>query len=327
MVVPDRPATHSARAYAFLSVGAALVTIALKAGAYLVTGSVGLLSDAVESLINLAAALIAVWALTLASRPPDAEHAYGHAKAEYFASAVEGVLILIAAAGIGLAAWERLLHPRPLEQVWLGLTISLVAAAVNGAVAVVLLRAGRRLRSITLSADAHHLLTDVWTSAGIVVGVALVQLTGWLALDPLVALLVAANIVWTGVRLLRDTANGVLDTALPSSDQARIAAVLAPYKDAGIVFHALRTRTAGQRRFVSLHILVPGEWTIQRGHALAEQIERAIIAALPKTTVFTHLEPIEDPVSWEDQSLDRLVLQPNTQGHEARDGVNAAPEP
>lgn len=295
-----------------LSVGAALVTITLKTGAYMVTGSVGLLSDAVESLINLAAALIAVWALTLASRPPDTEHAYGHTKAEYFASAFEGLLILIAAAGIGLTAWERLLHPRPLEQVWLGLVISLVAAAVNGAVAVILLRAGRRLRSITLVADAHHLLTDVWTSAGVVVGVVLVQLTGWLVLDPLIALLVATNITWTGVLLLRDTASGVLDTALPPADQARIAAVLAPYKEAGIVFHALRTRTAGQRRFVSLHILVPGAWTIQRGHALAEQIECAIIAALPKTTVFTHLEPVEDPVSWNDQTLDRALVQSNT---------------
>jgi cation diffusion facilitator family transporter len=295
----------SARAYALLSVGAALVTIALKAGAYAVTGSVGLLSDAIESLINLAAALIAVWALTLASRPPDAEHTYGHTKAEYFASAVEGLLILIAAAGIGMTAWDRLLNLRALEQVWLGLAISLGAAAVNGAVALTLLRAGQRLRSITLVADGHHLLTDVWTSAGVVAGVVLVQLTGWLILDPLVALLVAANIVWTGVRLLRDTAYGVLDTALPLADQACIAAVLAPYQEQGFVFHALRTRAAGQRRFVSLHILVPGAWTIQQGHALAEQIERAIIAALPKTTVFTHLEPIEDPTSWEDQALDR----------------------
>jgi cation diffusion facilitator family transporter len=295
----------SARAYAFLSVGAALVTIALKAGAYAVTGSVGLLSDAIESLINLAAALIAVWALTLASRPADAEHTYGHTKAEYFASAVEGLLILIAAAGIGMTAWDRLLNLRALEQVWLGLAISLAAAAVNGAVALTLLRAGQRHRSITLVADGHHLLTDVWTSVGVVAGVVLVQLTGWLILDPLVALLVAANIVWTGVRLLRDTAYGVLDTALPLDDQARIAAVLAPYQEQGFVFHALRTRTAGQRRFVSLHILVPGAWTIQQGHALAEQIERAIIAALPKTTVFTHLEPIEDPTSWEDQALDR----------------------
>jgi cation diffusion facilitator family transporter len=301
----QRPSAPSARAYALLSVGAALLTIALKAGAYAVTGSVGLLSDAIESLVNLAAALIALWALTLASRPPDAEHAYGHAKAEYLASALEGLLILVAAAGIGLTAWERLLRPQPLVDVWLGLAISLAAAAVNGAVAAIELRAGRRLRSITLVADGHHLLTDVWTSAGVVVGVALAQLTGWPILDPLIALLVAANIVWTGVRLLRDTASGVLDTALPPADQARIAAILAPYQDAGIAFHALRTRMAGQRQFVSLHILVPGAWTIQRGHTLAEQVERSIIAALPKTTVFTHLEPLEDPASWQDQTLDR----------------------
>jgi cation diffusion facilitator family transporter len=304
-VASQQSVAASARSFALLSVGAALVTIILKASAYWLTGSVGLLSDAVESLVNLVAALIAVWALTLASRPPDTEHAYGHTKAEYFASAVEGVLILVAAAGIGLTAWERLLHLRPLQQIWLGLAIALAAAAVNGTVALVLLRAGRRLRSITLIADAHHLLTDVWTSAGVVVGVVLVQLTGWLVLDPLIALLVAVNIVWTGVRLLRDTGYGVLDTALPPADQARIAGILAPYRDTGIDFHALRTRTAGQRRFVSLHILVPGTWTIQRGHTLAEQIEREIIAALPKTTVFTHLEPVEDPVSWEDQSLDR----------------------
>ena len=301
----DRSIAPPARIYAFLSVGAALVTIALKSSAYFVTGSVGLLSDAVESFVNLAAALIAIWALTLASRPPDAQHSYGHTKAEYFASAVEGLLILVAAAGIGLTAWNRLLHPQQLEYVWIGVAISFAAAMVNGAVAVIELRAGRRLRSITLVADAHHLLTDVWTSAGVVVGVALVQITGWPILDPLIALLVAANIVWTGVRLLRDTASGMLDTALPPADQARIADILAPYQNAGIVFHALRTRTAGQRRFVSLHILVPGAWTIQRGHTLAEQIERAIIAALPKTTVFTHLEPVEDPASWQDQTLDR----------------------
>ena len=302
-----RSTPPAARGYALLSVSAALVTIALKAGAYWLTGSVGLLSDAVESLVNLAAALVAVWALTLASRPPDADHTYGHAKAEYFASALEGVLILVAAAGIGLTAWERLLHLRPLEQVWLGLAISLAAAGVNGAVAVILLRAGRRLRSITLSADAHHLLTDVWTSVGVVVGVVLVQVTGWLALDPLIALIVAANIIWTGLRLLRDSANGVLDTALPPTDQARIAEVFARYKAEGVVFHALRTRAAGQRRFVSVHVLVPGVWSVQRGHTLCEQIERKIVAALPKTTVFSHLEPLEDPTSWADQTLDRLA--------------------
>jgi cation diffusion facilitator family transporter len=288
-----------------LSVGAAIVPLGLKLAAYRLTGSVGLLSDAVESLVNLAAALVAFWALTLAARPPDAEHAYGHSKAEYFASAVEGVLILIAAAGIAVSAWQRLLHPQPLANVGIGLAISLGAATINGAVALVLLRVGRRLRSIALQADGQHLLTDVWTSGGVVVGVGLVQVSGWLPLDPLLALLVAANITWTGARLLRDTANGVLDTALPPADQAQIAAVLARYRDDGVIFHALRTRSAGQRRFVSLHVLVPGGWSVQRGHMLCERIEREIVAALPGSTVFTHLEPLEDSASWADQTLDR----------------------
>jgi cation diffusion facilitator family transporter len=245
-----RPA---ARSYAFLSVGAALITIALKSAAYLLTGSVGLFSDAFESLVNLVAALVAVWALSLATRPADAEHAYGHSKAEYIASAVEGLLILVAAFSIGWAAIERLFELRALEQVWLGLAISIVAAGVNGGVALILLRAGNRLRSITLRADAHHLLTDVWTSVGVVIAVVLVALTGWLILDPLIALAVAANIVWTAIRLLRDTANSVLDHALPAADQARITAILAPYAAQGVAFHAVRTRIAGQRRFISLH--------------------------------------------------------------------------
>lgn len=302
---PQRSITPPARRYALLSVGAALITIALKASAYWLTGSVGLLSDALESVVNLVAALVAVWALTLAARPADAGHVYGHSKAEYIASAVEGIMILVAAVSIGWAAVDRLFHLRALEQVWLGLAISLVAAGINGAVAIILLRAGNRLRSITLRADAHHLLTDVWTSAGVVVGVVLVALSGWLILDPLIALLVAANIVWAAIRILRDTAGGVLDAALPADEQAQITGILVPYATQGMTFHALRTRIAGQRRFVSLHLLVPGDWTIQHGHDLAERIERDIIAALPKTTVFTHLEPVEDPVSWEDQSLDR----------------------
>ena len=295
----------SARTYAFLSLGAALVTTALKAAAYALTGSVGLLSDAIESVVNLVAALVAIWALTLARRPPDAEHSFGHSKAEYFSSGVESVLILVAAAGIGITAWDRLLHPRVLEHVWLGLVVSLVAAGVNGAVALILLRAGRRLGSISLRADAQHLLTDVWTSAGVVLGVVLVQATGWLTCDPLVALIVAANIVWTGVRLLRDTANGLLDTALPPVEQARIAGVFARYTDGGVAFHALRTRMAGQRAFVSLHILVPGDWSVRRGHTLCEQIERQIRAVVSRSSVFTHLEPLEDPASWADQNLDR----------------------
>jgi cation diffusion facilitator family transporter len=300
------PAQPAARTYALLSVGAALLTIVLKSAAYLLTGSVGLLSDALESLVNLAAALVAVWALTMATRPADADHAYGHSKAEYIASAVEGILILVAALSIGWAAVDRLFHLRTLEQVWLGLAISVVAATLNGAVALILLRAGNRLRSITLRADAYHLLTDVWTSVGVVIGVVLVALTGWLILDPLIALLVAANIVWTAFRLLRDTANGVLDRALPPDDQACITRILAPYETRGVTFHALRTRVAGQRRFVSLHLLVPGDWTVRHGHELADQIEEQIRAALPKSTIFTHLEPKEDAASYADQELERL---------------------
>jgi len=302
---PHTPVDRTVRSFAFLSVAAGIVTLGLKLGSYWLTGSVGLLSDALESLINLAAAGVAVWALTVADRPPDTKHAFGHSKAEYFASATEGLLILLAAVGIGATAWGRLLHPRPLEHVWLGLVISIVAAGINGAVALVLLRTGRRFRSIALIADAKHLLTDVWTTGGVVVAVALVGLTDWFILDPLIAFIVAANIIWTGLRLFRDTADGILDTAISESDQRVIKEILGPHRSEGVVFHALRTRAAGQRRFVSLHILVPGTWTVQRGHALCEDIERKIVAALPKSTVDTHLEPVEEPIAWDDEALDR----------------------
>lgn len=293
------------RRYAALSIAAAVITIGLKFGAYLLTGSVGLFSDATESVVNLVAAVAALWALILAARPPDEEHAFGHNKAEYFSSGLESALILIAAVWIGVTAWNRLLDPQPLENVGVGLAITLVATAINGGVALVILRAGRRLRSITLRADAQHLFTDVWTSVGVVFGILLVQITGWLVLDPLIALLVAANIIRIGVRLLRDTANGLLDRALPLSDQAAISKVLSRYEGAGIRFHAVRTRAAGQRRFVSMHVLVPGRWSVQKGHDLVEQIERDLGETLPGSTFFTHLEPAEDPASFEDQSLDR----------------------
>lgn len=297
----------SARFYAFLSIGAAVLTIALKAGAYFLTGSVGLLSDAAESGVNLAAALVATWAITYAAKPPDEEHTFGHFKAEYFSSGVEGALILVAAASIAVAAWQRLLHPQPLEQVGIGLGLSLVATAVNGGLAVVMLRASKRLRSITLRADAHHLLADVWTSVGVVLGLILVSLTGWSILDPLIAFLVAVNIVWTGIRLLRETGSGLLDASMPVAERRIITDIFASYDLQGIQFHALRTRVAGARRFVSFHVLVPGEWSVQRGHALCEEIELAIMRSLPGTYIFTHLEPLEDPVSWNDQNLDRTT--------------------
>jgi len=300
--------THkSARSYAYLSIAAAVATIALKFGAYLLTNSVSLFSDAAESVVNLVAAVVAVWALTLAAQPPDEEHTFGHSKAEYFSSGLEGALILIAAISIGVAALGRILNPQPIEQVGIGLMLSLVATAINGGVAMILLRAGKRLRSITLRADAHHLLTDVWTSAGVLLGLGLVKLTGWVILDPIIALLVAVNIVWAGFRLLRETGYGLLDTALPLSEQKIITDLLAPYDRQGILFHAMRSRVAGSRRFVSFHVLVPGNWSVQRGHNLCEEIEIAISRALPSTNIITHLEPLEDPLSWEDQGLDRLI--------------------
>lgn len=297
------------RPYAMLSIGAAIVTIVVKFSAYLLTGSIGLFSDAAESVVNLIAALVALWALTIAARPPDEEHTFGHSKAEYFASGLEGALILLAAVSIAFTAWGRLQTPQVLENVDIGLAISVVAAALNGGVALVLRRAGRRLRSITLEADAQHLLTDVWTSVGVVVGIVLVQLTGWLVLDPLIAIAVAVNIVWTGVRLLRETGYGLLDSALPGDEQQIIASILADYEPHGILFHALRTRRAGPRRFVSLHVLVPGTWTVQQGHDLCEEIELAIVEALPESNVLTHLEPLEDPSAWDDQELDRAEAQ------------------
>lgn len=308
---PSDAGSVSLTRYAWLSIAAAVVTIALKGGAYALTGSVGLLSDALESLVNLAAAAVALWALAVAARPADDDHAYGHGKAEYFSSGVEGALVLVAALLIAWTAGGRLLHPAPLERVGLGLAISVLASGVNFAVARVLFRAARAHRSITLEADAHHLMTDVWTSAGVLAGVGLVALTGWTRLDPLVALLVAANIVRIGVSLVRRSLLGLLDTALPPEAQAAIARVLAAYEArlaaAGerVRFHAVRTRQAGARGFVSTHVLVPGGWTVQRGHDLLEQLEADLRAAVPHTTVFTHLEPLEDPAAWADTRLER----------------------
>jgi cation diffusion facilitator family transporter len=298
--------SQTARSYAFLSIAAASITIALKFGAYKLTGSVGLLSDAIESCVNLVAALIALLALTYAAKPADEEHTFGHSKAEYFSSGAEGMLILVAAISIGFEAWKRLLHPEEITQVGLGLALSLAATLVNGIVALILLRAGRRLRSITLRADAHHLFTDVWTSAGVVLGIILVKATGWLILDPIIALIVAVNIVWAGLRLLQETGSGLMDTALPKEDMDVIKGILNKYEPQGIEFHALRTRLAGARRFVEFHVLVPGVWTVLQGHDLCEAIELAIIQALPGTNVTTHLEPLEDPASWNDRELDRI---------------------
>jgi cation diffusion facilitator family transporter len=295
----------SLKRYALISIFAALATIGLKGGAYVLTGSVGLLSDALESLVNLLAAIVALWALWVAARPADEEHAYGHTKAEYFSSGFEGALVVIAAASILATAAPRLMDPRPVEDVGVGLAISALASAINLGVARVLFGAGRRYHSITLEADAHHLMTDVWTSVGVILGVGAAAATGWDVLDPLIAIAVAVNVVWTGIGLLRRSMLGLLDTALPEPERRSIAAVLDAHTGDGVQFHALRTRQAGARRFVSLHVLVPGEWTVQRGHDYLEGLEEELRGAVPNSTVFTHLEPIEDPVSWADERLER----------------------
>jgi cation diffusion facilitator family transporter len=297
----------SLKRFAYLSIGAALTTIALKASAYFLTGSVGLLSDALESLVNLVAAVVALGALIIAQRPPDEDHEFGHDKVEYFSSGVEGALILFAAGSIGLTSVERLLKPQALEQIGLGLVISVIASLVNLVVARVLLRAARDYESITLEADARHLLTDVWTTAGVIVGVGLVALTGQSWIDPLIALVVAANIVLAGVKMLQRSANGLMDMAISSDERAIIARILDSFRAQGIEFHALRTRQAGARRFISLHVLVPAHWTVQRGHNLLERLESDIRREIPNAVIGTHLEPQGDPAAMDDVLLDRTA--------------------
>jgi cation diffusion facilitator family transporter len=292
--------------FAWLSIGAATTTIALKTGAYLLTDSVGLLSDAIESLVNLAGAVMALTMLTIAARPADEDHVYGHSKAEYFASVTEGILILGAAIGIMITATQRLIDPRPLEKLGVGLAVSIAASLINFIVARILLNAGKNRDSITLEADAHHLMTDVWTSVGVIGGVAVAGFTGWILLDPIVAILVALNIIWTGFQLVRRSVSGLMDEALPESDQQKIADVMAKYREKGVDFHALRTRQAAARRFMSVHILVPGKWTVHDAHHVAEDFETDMRSALGGVvTVFTHLEPAEDELSMEDMHLDR----------------------
>lgn len=298
---------QSLRVYMYLSIAAALVTMGVKFIGYFLTGSVGLFSDAAESVVNLVAALVGLWAVTLAARPADADHTYGHTKSEYFSSGVEGALILVAALIIAVEAIPRLFHPEPINQAFVGLSFSVFGAVINGVLAWFMLRAGKKQRSITLEADAHHLFADVVTTVGVLVGILLVALTKWYILDPIVALLVAVNIIWTGVKLLRQTGLGLLDTALPKEDRDAVNTILDSYRKQGIEFHALRNRMAGRRRFVSFHVIVPGNWTVLKGHAICEEIELAICQALPESSVFTHLEPKEDPITFKDMELDREV--------------------
>jgi cation diffusion facilitator family transporter len=292
--------------YAWLSIAAATATIALKAGAYFYTGSVGLLSDALESLINLAAAIVALVMIKIAAQPPDEDHAFGHDKAEYFASGIEGTLIFFAAVAIIYTSVPRILAPQPIENLGIGLVISLVATVINLFVGLLLIRVGKHQHSIVLEADGKHLMTDVWTSVGVLLGVVVVGLTGWLILDPIIALLVALNIIWTGYQLIQRSALGLMDTAISPETQGKIEEILNGYvKNQKIDYHALRTRQAGARKFVYVHILVPDEWTVQKGHDLIEEIENDIRSAVSDSIVFTHLEPLEDPSSFYDLELFR----------------------
>jgi cation diffusion facilitator family transporter len=292
--------------YAWLSVAAAIATISLKTLAWWLTGSVGLLSDALESLVNLAAALLVLSMLRLAASPPDENYQYGLSKAEYFSAGIEGGLIVVAAAGIVWTAVPRLLAPQALEMPFEGLTLTVLATAINYGVALVLLRAGRQHSSITLEADGRHLMTDVWTSAGVIAGVALVYITSWLRLDALIALAVSVHILWTGFGLVRRSVRGLLDPAISAEDQAEVTKLIDEYsRRYGVSFHAMRTRQAGARRFVSFHLLVPDAWTVAQAHQLSEEIEARMRAMVPNAAIFTHIEPISDPASYDDQELDR----------------------
>jgi cation diffusion facilitator family transporter len=292
--------------YAWLSAAAALATIALKTWAWQVTGSVGMLSDALESMINLAAALLALSMLRLAAAPPDAAHPYGRFKAEYFASGIEGALIVLAAASIAYAAVPRLADPRPIEAPLAGIAVSALASGINLACGLLLIAAGRRLHSIALEADGHHLMSDVWTSAGIIAGVAVVAATGWNILDPLIAIAVALHIIWIGAVLMRRSFAGLLDAAIPESERAEIERIFAEYrKRYGVEFHALLTRQAGARRFVSFHLLVPDEWPVHRAHQLSEEVEERIRSLVPNAILLSHIEPISHPASYDDVKLER----------------------
>ncbi|NGY04573.1 cation diffusion facilitator family transporter [Solimonas terrae] len=296
--------------YALISAAAAAVTMALKFAAWHLSGSVGLLSDAFESFVNLGASIVAFLSLRWAGQPPDDEHAFGHDKAEYFSSGFEGALVFIAALAIIYSAWPRLLDPQPLDRPVIGLAISVLASLVNLVVARLLLRNARIHRSPALEADARHLLSDVWTTAGIVLAVGVVALSGWLVLDALIAIAVAAYLLLTGFRLLRSSARGLMDHAWTAEERAGLEAVLAEYRAQNIDFHAIRTRTAGSRRFVTMHVLVPGAWTVQQGHDLVEAIELAVATRLGPVAILTHLEPIEDPVSQDDEQLERFAPEP-----------------
>ena len=291
--------------FGWLAVATAVVTISLKAAAYHITGSVGLMSDALESGVNLITAVFALCMLTIAAKPPDDDHTFGHSKAEYLSSGLEGILIMVAALVIMVSAGQRLLNPQPLASVGIGFVISTMAALCNGVTGALLVRAGRRHHSPTLKASGHHLLTDVWTTIGVLVGVGIVALSGWLWLDSVIAIIVALHILRTGWQLVQETIQGLMDRALPEEELTAVQSILDSFQVDGVSYHALRSRMAGSQRFVSVHLQVPGDWTVQEGHYLSERIEREICQQLAPISVLTHIEPVEDPISWDDLVLNR----------------------
>lgn len=299
--MPDNSSHQKSLApFAWISITASVLTIVIKWSAYQVTGSVGFLSDAMESFINLAAGIVALIMLTIAALPPDKEHPFGHDKAEYFSSLIEGILIVLAAAGIIYAAVNRIYHPRALEELNIGMALSILATLINLVTSRILMHYGRKYNSITLEADAHHLMTDVWTTLGIVAGILLVKLTNWQLLDPLMAIAVALSIIYTGTKLIVRSTDGLMDSKLSEKELILIRSILDRYKEQGIDYHALYTRQSSSKRFITFHLLMPGDLTIYQSHELSKKIEKEIIAVLPYSNVFIHLEPLNDPDSFDD---------------------------
>ena len=293
--VPRSPAQEQTllERFMWLSIAASIATIALKLAAALITGSVGFLSDAIESVINVVAAVVGLWALKISAKPADDNHPFGHAKAEYFSAQVEGAMIFVAAIAIIYTAVERILHPQPIEQAGLGLLLSTIASVLNLAVGLLLIRAGRRYRSATLDADGHHLITDVWTTVGVLVGIALVALTGWEILDPVIALAVGVNILFTGYKLLKSAILGLLNQALPREELDTIDGYLNAFAaEKGVAFTSVRAVAFGRDRLVNIVMQVPGDWSVERSHSYADLIEEGIARSLGGAETVVHIEPL-----------------------------------
>lgn len=298
--------------FAYLSITAAILTISLKFIAYSQVRSVGLLSDALESIINLVAAVVALIVLYVSEKPADKEHEYGHTKAEYFSSAIEGGLVLLAAGSIIRTAVPKLFNPRELQDINIGIIITVIASLINFIVAKILIHNGEKENSLLLKADGKHLIADVWTSAGVVIGIIIVKIFGILILDPIIAILIALNILRTGYKLLKESANGLMDVSIPQSDVKKIEDYLKKLEEQGVEYHSLLTREAGRQKFISLHLLMPGKWTVQKGHDIADKVEKDIENIFEEpTSVISHIEPIEDPASFHDIGIYRTYENEN----------------